>query len=84
MKKEPQTIDFSKWPTYEESLNRMKDFEKMNKPLSEAQLKQAEDHNKNYKWKQSEWQKLDWELIKNRINFKLKAQHILERLQHGK
>ena len=30
--------------------------------------------------KLSEWQKLDWELIKNRINFKLRVQHIQEKL----
>lgn len=30
--------------------------------------------------KLSEWQKLDWELIKNRINLKLRVQHIQEKL----
>lgn len=42
MKKEPQTIDFSKWPTYEEFSDRIKELEEMDKPLSETQLKQVE------------------------------------------
>lgn len=33
--------------------------------------------------KLSEWQKLDWELIRQRINFRLKLDYIKERLQRA-
>lgn len=72
---EPKETDF-KFPTYDEFLDRMKDFEAMYKPPKEV-------YNPKPKEK-SEWDELDWELIKNRINFKLKANYIKERLQAAK
>jgi hypothetical protein len=39
-------------------------------------------HGEVFEYQPSEWQKLDWELIKNRINFKLKVQYIRKRPQN--
>lgn len=64
---------------YDSFLKDMEQAFKFTNPTDE-QLKQIEKHNKNYRWATSEWQKLDWELIKNRINFKLRVQHIQEKL----
>ena len=109
--------------TYDNFLKSMEKVFQSQRDLTAEEIKQAEEHNKNYKWsvdrlkdaylmndfaqqlktattlpaelhaldkdgnevtiKLSEWQKLDWDLIRQRINFRLKLDYIKERLQHA-
>lgn len=69
--------------TYDNFLKSMEKVFQSRRDLTAEEIKQAEEHNKNYKWSESEWQKLDWDSIRQRINFRLKLDYIKERLQRA-
>ena len=79
----PSKSDLSYSFTYDNFLTSMENVFQSQRDLTAEEVKQAEEHNKNYKWDVSEWQKLDWDLIRQRINFRLKLDYIKERLQHA-
>lgn len=67
--------------SFEQFLTDLPGFGKNMKVPTLEQSKQAEEHNKNYRLKESERDKLDWDEIKANINFRLKLNYIKERLK---